>query len=120
MNMNLEYMEEKALTRRAKASIDFWHAQVRESASFSDPFDFIFGDQIVKAFSDRTASVPPTATGRSSFAGLGGGDGRRPNNSLSWAYIVVRQAGGLWGGVELSHVEAVERRIAIMDAHVSH
>jgi hypothetical protein len=44
MNMNLKYLEEKAVTGRLAMPTELWHAQAWESASISDPFEFFFGD----------------------------------------------------------------------------
>jgi hypothetical protein len=46
LGMNLEYMDDKALAGRSTTPTDFWHAQVSESASVGDTFEFIFGDQV--------------------------------------------------------------------------
>jgi hypothetical protein len=48
MNVNLEYIAEKALTSCVTTPTAFWQAQVRESANVSDPFDLIFRNQVDK------------------------------------------------------------------------
>jgi hypothetical protein len=48
MDMNLDCTKEKAVTEPVTRLSDFWHTQVWESASVSDPSEFIFGDQADK------------------------------------------------------------------------
>jgi hypothetical protein len=42
----MEYMEEKTPTGRVTTPTDFWHAQVWESTSVSNLFEFVFGDPV--------------------------------------------------------------------------